>query len=389
LRPPLGNYKGCPYVEEGTASVWMKSIRWRHPSDPSGISSNGCEKAKQRIAAALSVDPSTIKLDRYELNLPGWAFHCTGRLDGGRFFAKTYLNDFNPPLRRITRSVTPWQELELLRRPEMSFGGNVGNELCMLEQIRQHDPDRCLPSILGSSVKFGTLVLEELRGVRMDRHVRWQGWPSKSLRASADIIRRAGRWLRKIHDSTSNGFDELHPAELAETIRRLVALKKLESTRYGGLALGVMKSCMERVATDTVFVPRCLCHGDFTLVNIIWDANGDRLRVIDLEHSVFGNVLHDVSSLIFNLRSELLYPWASSRAVKFFEEAFRSGYGAISDDLAATVDAISTARLFYSLLPRLLHRGKRRGWLAGAEASLYVRWLEPMMLKRTLRQLGW
>jgi hypothetical protein len=76
-------------------------------------------------------------------------------------------------------------------------------------------------------------------------------------------------------------------------------------------------------------------------------------------------------------------------AVKTLEEAFWRGYGAISVDLAAALDAISTARLFYFLLPRLLHRGKRRGWVAGAEASFYIRWLEPLMIKRALQHLGW
>jgi len=85
----------------------MKTTHWRHLSDPSGISSNGCKNAKQRIAAALCVDPGTIKLDRFKLDLPGWTFHCTGRLHGARFFAKIYLTEFNPPLRRIPRSVTP------------------------------------------------------------------------------------------------------------------------------------------------------------------------------------------------------------------------------------------------------------------------------------------
>lgn len=366
----------------------MKTTIHPRANDPTGITWNDCEEAKRRVAAALGANPNAIELNRYELELAGWAFRCTGSFRGRRFFAKIYLNQFKPPLRRIPRYVTPENELELLRRADMLFGGDVGNEYRMFEKIGRHDRDGNVPTLLGRSAKDSTLVFEEVEGTRMDAYVKWRRWPS-AVRMSKNVIVRAGRWLRNLHDTTSASCQRVSAEHLVETIRAIVILRKLDSTRYGDWALRVMNAYLDRLESRTVPAPQCVCHGDFSLANLIWDSRHDRLRVIDFEHSAFGNVLHDLCSLTFNLRAHLLNPLSSSATVNALEGAFWRGYGSVAGDTAATVNAISTARLFYFLLPRLSHRRQRRGWIAGTEASLYMRWLEPTMIERALRNLGW
>ncbi len=367
----------------------MKLAQLIRTHDPTGITSHGCEEAKRRIAAALGTNPYAIDLHRYDLDLSGWSFHSTGTCRGKRFFAKIYLHDFNPPLRRIPRYVTPETELDLLLHPEKSFGGSVESEYRMFTRIATPEGNVHLPTILGKSAEEGTLVFEELQGIRMDSYVRWRRWGSSTLHASTSLIVRAAAWLRNLHRDTFDGNDDISTSDVLQTIRSIVTLNDLESTRYGELALGILSTYADSLNTATLQVPRCVCHADFSFNNLIWDRRRNRLNVIDFEHSVFGNVLYDLCGFIFYLRSHLLLPFTSASVVKAWEEAFWAGYGVVSNDIAATVNALATGRLFFFLLPRLINRRQRRGWIAGAEAAFYIRWFEPTMIERTLKSLEW
>lgn len=121
----------------------------------------------------------------------------------------------------------------------------------------------------------------------------------------------------------------------------------------------------------------------------MWDTERDRVILIDLEHSAYGNVLHDLCNFVFNLRTQLLYPFISASIVKALESAFWEGYGTTSDGILAAVNAIATARLFYFLLPRRLSRRDRHGWVGSLQSALYGRFFEPAMIERALQSLDW
>ena len=81
--------------EFALSRVLMKGTAYPRDSDPTGITFNGCEEAKRRIAEALAVEPSTTDLSLHKLDLANWAFQCSGSSPRGRFFARVYLQDFN------------------------------------------------------------------------------------------------------------------------------------------------------------------------------------------------------------------------------------------------------------------------------------------------------
>jgi len=357
--------------------------------DPTGLTSRGCWEAKRRIAAALKTDPQSVDLKSYEVDLSGWAFHGKAAVGGKRVFAKIYLHKFNPPLRRIPRYVTPQTELRLLLHPEETFGGSVRNEWEKWEYVASASSDVHLPAICGGSAEEGTLVLEELPGVRLDAYVSWTGWNAPKNRRARGVISRAAAWLGSVHRSSFSGVESVSPRDMLQTVRSILTMTDLDSSRYGDLALEILNDYVNNLHPPDLAVPTCLCHGDFCLANIMWDARSDRLSVFDLEHSVFGNVLHDLCNLVFNLRAQLLYPFTSAAVVKALEGAFWEGYGTTADGIVAAVNALATARLFYFLLPRHTSRRERHGWMGGLESALYGRWFEPAMIERTLQSLQW
>ena len=340
---------------------------------------------RQKIAAALDADPERVRIEHGETDLSGWVWRCTGSCGTLQFFAKVYLLDFNPPIRRIPAFVVPWEELRLLRQEALPFGGQVESEWNAITRLNRLIPDHRIPAPMGKSVEHGTLVFEAVSGTRMDHRVHWAGWSRTRARSNARVVFEAGTWLRRVHEATFERTESVDVREVARTIQQILRIQGVEHTRYGGLALRSFASVSADLASrGKLDVPLCLQHGDFTLPNLIWDDRVQRLWIIDLEHSRPATVLQDLASLILNLRSRYVYPFTSRSVVMALEDAFWNGYGETPRETRALANAIATACIFYKLLPKLLTRGARRGRLAGLAAAIYRSAIEPSIVRRIL-----
>jgi hypothetical protein len=279
--------------------------------------------------------------------------------------------------------MVPWEEFPLLADGTRTFGGQVEDEWNTIRRVSDVWGEGRIPPLLAKSAENNTLVFEEIGGTRMDQIVKWSGWARSHSRPNAAVVFQAGIWLRILHDATFERTEVIDIPGVVHAVRQILRSKGLESTRYGAQALRLLDGARSLVGgRGKVEVPVCLQHGDYSLPNLIWDHRRQHLWIADFEHSRPGNILQDLGSFLFNLRSKYMLPWASRRIVMGLEEAFWTGYGPLPGHTLVMANAIATARIFYHLLPRLLTRRTRRGWVAGLTASLYRGFIEPFAIER-------
>jgi glycosyltransferase involved in cell wall biosynthesis len=341
------------------------------------------EDMRGRVASALHTSPGSVSIESHHVGTSGWVLRCTGKAAGTRFFAKTLLVD---PYPIPARFATPWEDLAGPEKLERPVEEHIAAEWNRVQDVRRLVGCKNLPTPLGCSIDDRTLVFEEVNGLRLDRFANWV-WPgARRARSMEGALYQAGEWLRSVHKSSSHGCVTIELTEVLEALRSLIRSKQLESTPYADWAL----KAFERLNLDlgphtSVHIPVALNHGDFSLPNLIWDRDCEQLWVVDFELAARKAILHDLCTMVFVLRKPLLYPLTSQFVVRLFEGAFWAGYGAISEDLFAWVNALVTARLFYHTLPRLRAWRERKGRWAGIKASLYAQMFQPFLIQRILR----
>jgi len=246
-----------------------------------------------------------------------------------------------------------------------------------------------VPAPLGFSLDGLTLVFEEVCGTRLDRFARWAWRLGRRARSTETAIFQAGAWLRALHESSRQGCNTVEFPEVVEALRGLISKKALQGTVYGQWALKAVESLGEILSPrTTLHIPVALNHGDFSLPNLIWNPEDEHLWVVDYELSARKVILHDLCTMIFELRKPLLYPQTARSEVRACERAFWAGYGAIAEDLFVCVNALATARLFYHTFPKMLTLPERRGWRGWLEATLYRGLVEPYTSARVLEAAG-
>jgi Ser/Thr protein kinase RdoA (MazF antagonist) len=202
-------------------------------------------------------------------------------------------------------------------------------------------------------------------------------------------IFHAGAWLRAVHESSPQGCEALEFLEVVDALRGLIRKKELQATVYAQWALKAVETLGQILSPRTsLHIPVALNHGDFSLPNLIWDPDREHLWVVDFELSARKAILHDLCTMIFELRKPLLYPHTSRRAVEVCESAFWAGYGVIAEDLFVLVNALATARLFYQSFPRISTLPERRGWKGWLKATLYKGLFQRYATARILQGAG-
>ena len=341
---------------------------------------------KSRVASALNTSSTRVSIESRHIGSAGWVLRCTGKADGTRFFAKIFLVD---PFPVPPRFATPWEELASPEKPQRPIEEQLATEWRMAHEMRSLVGNDSVPAPLGHSLDDRTLVFEEARGTRLDRFVSW-AWPKgQKLRSTITAIFRAGAWLRRLHEVSSHRCETLQLVEIAEALHALIRKKELEGTRYGEWALNAVELLARNFGARTSFhTPVALNHGDFSLPNLMWDSAGERLWVVDFELSARKAILHDLCTIIFELRKPLLYPFTPQETVQVYERAFWAGYGLIAEDLFACVNTLATARLFYHSFPRISTLPQRRGWKGWLKVTLYKALFQRAMTARLLQGTG-
>ncbi len=341
------------------------------------------EEIKRRIATALGVDPESVRIDAFTTEYSCSVLRGTGNAGEVRFFAKIPLAE---PYRIPPRFATPWEEVGPEGEPTRSIGEQIETEWARTRLARKLTASGNVPAPLGRSAENGIIVFEEVKGQRLDRTVSWLGVKGSKVRAVENALCRAGMWLKGMHDASHQKYETVDVARSVPSLRDLLEARNLETTCYGSLALGVLEAAVENIGPGRKLeVSVALNHGDFSLPNLIWDKEGERLWVFDFEHSSYRPILHDLCTMIFTLRHSLLRPLTSPRVVQRLEEAFWTGYGTISEDTRTFINGLSCARLFYYSLPRISTLRERRGWRGSIKASVYKSLLERSMITRILQ----
>ena len=197
---------------------------------------------------------------------------------------------------------------------------------------------------------------------------------------------QAGSWLRTVHESSFQGYENIEISQAVDALRALAHRKGAEFRTYAGLACQALESTRRDLSPRTSLrVPVALNHGDFSLPNLIWGEAGKRLWVVDFEHSSQRPIIHDLCTLIATLRFRLLMPFTAPRVVRRLEEAFWKGYGPTAKEIRTLVSGLSCAWLFYHILPRLSTLRERRGWRGGIKAVLYKSLFQRFMMARIIR----
>jgi len=344
------------------------------------------DDVRSRVASALNTSAGHVTIETHQIGHSGWVLRCTGKTGGVRFFAKILLAD---PYPVPPRFATPSEELTNPEKRERPVEEQIAAEWCMAGEVRSLVGGECIPSPLGCSLDDRTMVFEEVHGARLDHFVNWAYPTGQKLRSIVTALYRAGEWLRGVHDSSSQGCETIELVEVAESLRALIRKKALEGTCYGEWALKAVELPARNLGPRTSFhTPVALNHGDFSLPNLIWDSNCQHLWVVDFELSARKAILHDLCTMIFELRKPLLYPFTSQDTVQICERAFWAGYGAIAEDLFLCVNALATARLFYYSFPRISTLRERRGWKGLLKATLYKGLFQRFMIARILRGAG-
>ena len=344
------------------------------------------DDARGRVASALNTSTSLVSIESHCIGSVGWVLRCTGKADGTQFFAKILLVD---PFPVPPRYATPWEELASPEKPQRPVEEQIAAEWRMVREMRSLVGSESIPAPLGYSLDHRTLVFEEVRGTRLDRFVSWAWSKGQKLKSTLAAIFRAGVWLRRVHEFSAQGCETLELLDIEESLHALIRKKELEGTHNGEWALKAIELLARNLGPRTSFhVPVALNHGDFSLPNLIWDSDHEHLWVVDFEPSERKVVLHDLCTIIFELRKPLLYPFTPQETVQICERAFWAGYGAIPEDLFVCVNALATARLFYHSLPRISTLPQRRGWKGWLKATLYKGLFQRYMTARILQGAG-
>ncbi len=253
----------------------------------------------------------------------------------------------------------------------------------MTQQLRALVGPSYVPEPLGKSLTTSTIVWEEATGVRLNdtlKRTHWVVWKG----TTGTALFQVGTWLRKLHDASPCGEESVEFTAVIRAVSESLTGRGLGSSPYASMALQPLEAARREIGQKRLLVPRVLSHGDFSLANLVWDKKAGRLFVIDFEDFTPRTLLHDLVSIVSELRVLLLNPLVRKPVILDLEESFWEGYGNISPSTLMFINAAALSRIFYYFLPRLSERRQRRGRLAGATTSVYKAFFETFMISRCL-----
>jgi aminoglycoside phosphotransferase len=334
------------------------------------------EDLRQRVARTLGLSWEMIHLDPCHIDLR--SISCCGDAAGQRFFAKHYFAD---PYRIV--SALPWKEV---------FGGVVASraasdqvdmEWQATHSFRGFSQSGTVPAALAFSQSEKTIVWERVDGHRLDRLLKRSRLVSGAGECCVKALADAGRWLRTVHDASTQGTKAV---DLGQWISVITDVMQRESgnseTPYQMSAREVLNATRLMISGQSVVeLPVVMNHGDFTLANMIWDDEQRCLFVVDLENPAAAGPHYDLLTAIFSLRSKLLNPVISPDVIRNAERSFWESYGTVPWQLTHFVNAVAVARALWQFGPKMEAR-QQHGWIGALTSSVYRAIFESSLLTR-------
>ncbi len=342
------------------------------------------QEARARVASALGRSAREVTVKNVGRSPSCLTLRCTGLHRGRGYFAKIFLTDRYPVAQRF---FVPWEEDNADSSRVRSTSEQIEAEWTMTQRISAFARSAAVPVPLGKSLGARTIVWEKAEGERLDRIAAHSLWKDAKGLMSARGVFQAGKWLKSLHAASKLSPQFVNIAEGIEKFESTLFRREGANLQYCLAALRVLKSLLLNLPAGGLEVPVALNHGDFCPANILWDGQARQLAVVDFELAGFQPVAYDLFSFISDLRAQLLRPYVSAALVRNWESAFWNGYGETSPELRMAVDALAHSRIYYYNFARLLTRGRRRGWIKGAIATLYRLGLEPYVKTQRLEKI--
>jgi hypothetical protein len=343
---------------------------------------SGATEICRRIGEALRVNPESIELLRAELGVSGSSMLCSGRADAKRFCAKIYLVDRLPVPSPFP---IPGEDLGRQQEDYRPIGDYILTEWKRVNQLRSMVGSRNCPEPLGYTLQGRAVVFEDMSGMRAEclAHRTWP-WTTR-LKTAEDALFHAGAWLRNLHQSSSYKSESVFPIEVLEQAHRLAKLKSAESDSNPRLSLQPLEAACRRIGLRTpVRTSISMNQGDYSLQNLLWDGERQHLWVVDFGLASYRSILHDLSTIICDLRTRLFHPLASPWGLRRIEQSFWTGYGNVATNLRLLVDAMATHRIFDLGLPRISAMYARQGYWGRIQSFVHKRFLQPFMISRIM-----
>jgi hypothetical protein len=344
--------------------------------------SGSAAEIRRRIGAALRVNPEYVELERTELDASASAIRCVGRMHPKKFFAKIYLVDRLPIPSPFP---IPGEDLGRQEEDDSPIEDYILTEWKRVNQIRSLVGSRNCPVPLGYTLEGRTLVFERMSGMRADclAHRIWP-WTAR-LKSAEKALFHAGAWLRNLHQSFCYKFESVFPIEVLEQGHRLAKLKPAESDDNRRLSLQPLEAVCRRIGPRTpVRTPISMNQGYYSLQNLLWDGEREHLWVTDFGHASYRPILHDLCTIVCDLRTRLLNPLSSPWGLRRIEDSFWAGYGSVAANLQLLVDAVATHRILDQGFPLTSGLYSGQGFRGRIQSLVYKRFLQPCMISRIL-----
>jgi hypothetical protein len=318
--------------------------------------------------------------------------HCLGHTGGQKFFAKVFVADMHPLL--------PYQQPLWNDHAGSSWDRRAADEVELewyfTNQFRSFAGANCVPAPLAKSLVEKTIVWEQLSGSRLDRLFR--GWLGSTASGGAlnQSLFEAGVLLRKVHDRSVSGSENVCIADVTRRARELMG--ELGDSRCVAISLRRLETELSGIE-EHFQVPVALSHGDFCLPNLIYRRDTRTVFLVDFEHAASRPVLADLVSMICSLRTRLLNPFPRRALVEAAEQSFWAGYGRVSEDWGRFVNAVAGWQvLFRGLMAPASGSQRRLGTFLRRRAyeTLFQKFVAPRSWKaapsmdsRELRRAEW
>jgi hypothetical protein len=333
----------------------------------------------QAVADALNLPSGRIVIGNEKCVWDQRSIKFMGYADGQEFFAKMLIADPYP-----VNIAAPWHSVLIAGERKRCSVNQVKLEASVRYELALMTDVSAIPECLGSSALFRTVVWERLSGTTALSLLRRSGMFDPLGKTCRAIALKAGSWLRRLHDDTRRGAQDLSLSGAMRAVQQTIPSSNRSASAR--CANDLLSRSAEKMS-GSVAVPVSRNHGDFTLVNLMWNQEQRELHVIDFENSEYAPIWQDLAAISFSMRKQLLNPLIPAHIVRGMEQAFWKGYGKIDSDLFEFVQTLALSKILVHCPERQMKSGAGKMSVSGIAGSFYANLVQSSLMSRAVPEL--